>query len=102
MGLDKLIVDVLPVAAEMIETLNDEINELQLPDGKGKSKEVSLDTAIKILNDSNPENDKAAVNTLEALINKLESQRGKQIPVDIADKLIAMAQEIIVALNRGA
>jgi hypothetical protein len=102
MGLSNLIVDVLPVAAEMVETLNDEIKALQLPDGKEKSKEVSLDTAIKILNDSNPENDKAAINTLESLINKLESQRGKQITVDIADKLIGMAREIIAILSIDA
>ena len=102
MALDKLMVDVLPVTGKMIEILDDSINDLQLPDGKGKSKEVSLDTAIKILNDSNPENDKAAINTLEALINKLESQRGKQIQDDIVDELIAMAREIITILSETA
>lgn len=103
-GIDTLEIEVLAVTEVMVEVLADAVEDIDLPSGKGngKSDGSSLDTAVKILNDSNPKNDKAAVNNLEAFINKLESQRGKKIPADVADELIAMAQQIIDALNGGA
>jgi len=116
MGSDLLMVDVVAVPAVMVETLADIVDDVELvkdndkkdngkkgndKKGKGESITDSLDTAVKVLNDSNPKNDKAAVNTLEAFINKLESLRGKKISAEIADELIAKAQEIIDVLNGG-
>jgi hypothetical protein len=54
---------------------------------------------MKILEDSNPKNDVAAINVLEAFINKLEALRGKKIPSEVTEELVAKAQDIITALN---
>ena len=56
---------------------------------------------MKVLEDSNQKNDVAAIVTLEAFINKVEAQRGKKIPDEVADELIGKAQEIITALSGG-
>jgi len=96
---DSLMVEVLPVPETMVETLSDEVDAMELPGGTVNSLNASLDTAMKVLEDSNHKNDVAAINTLEAFINKIEAQRGKKIPDEVADELIAKAQEIITALS---
>ncbi|MHA1939972.1 MAG: pullulanase-associated domain-containing protein, partial [Candidatus Thorarchaeota archaeon] len=58
--------DVLPVPEVMLETLRDDINTMGLPKGKENSLNASLDTAIKVLEDANPQNDVAAINALQA------------------------------------
>lgn len=94
-------IEVLAVPAVMLDILEEKINDTGLAEGKGDSITASLDTAVKVLGDSNPKNDGAAVNSLEAFINKLEAQRGKKIPAETADELIAIAREIIAAINAG-
>ena len=86
---------------EMIENLVDEIDVMELPEGIKNSLTASLDTAMKVLNDSNQKNDVAAINALEAFINKVEAQRDKKIPEEVADELIAKAQDIIAVLSLG-
>jgi VCBS repeat-containing protein len=86
---------------EMIKNLVDEIDGMDLPGGIKNSLTVSLDTAIKVLEDSNPRNDVAAFNILRAFIKKVEAQCGKKIPEEVADALIAKAQDIIMALSLG-
>jgi VCBS repeat-containing protein len=83
---------------EKVQILDDRLDTVDLPDNTKNSLEKSLDTAIKALDDTNTENDVAAINALEAFINKLEAQRGKKIPEEIADQLIAEAQGILTAL----
>jgi len=90
-----------PPPAIMVENLSEDIGEMGLPPSTENNLTASLDTANKVLMDSNPKNDVAAINTLEAFINKIEAQRGKKIPEEIADELIAKAQEIIEALSGG-
>ena len=99
---DTLTVEVLPVAEVMVETLSDDIDAMDLQSATKNSLNASLDAAIKKLEDSNPKNDVAAINNLEAFINKIEAQRGKKIPSEVADALIAKAQDIIAALSGGA
>jgi hypothetical protein len=101
LGTVVLTVEVLAVPEVMLDILDEIIDDMDLPEGKGDSITASLDTAAKVLEDSNPKNDGAAVNSLEAFINKLEAQRGKKIPAETADELIAIAREIIAALNAG-
>ncbi|MFC2016517.1 PKD domain-containing protein [Chloroflexota bacterium] len=92
-----------PPPEVMVENLSEDIDVMEsLPASIINSLTTSLDTANKVLNDSNPKNDKAAINTLGAFINKIEAQRGKKIPIEIADDLIAEAQEIIEEISGGA
>ena len=93
------ILTVVPLPPEeKVQILDDSLDTLDLPDTTKNSLEKSLDTAMKALDDTNTENDVAAINALEAFINKLEAQRGKKIPEEIVDQLIAEAQEILAAL----
>ena len=86
---------------EMIKNLVDEIDGMDLPRGIKNSLTASLDTAIKVLEDSNPKNDVAAINVLKAFIKKVEAQCDKKIPEEVADDLIAKAQDIIEVLSLG-
>ena len=79
---------------ELLLDLNDYIDELNLYQGTANSLKAKLDAAIQLLNDNNENNDKTAVNLLEAFINTVEAQRGKKISEADADSLIAAAQEI--------
>ena len=72
-----------------------------LPDGIENSPTSWLDTAKKVLEDSNENNDVAAINALESFINKVEAKRGKKISEEDAGELIAKAQAIIEALSGG-
>jgi PKD repeat protein len=94
--------DVFPVLEVMLETLSDDMEEMGLPEGTEESLNASLDTANKVLKDSNPKNDIAAINTLKAFINKVEAQRGKKISGADADALTAQAQAIIDEISGGS
>jgi parallel beta-helix repeat protein/predicted outer membrane repeat protein len=98
---DTAIVEVLAVPEVMIETLGDDLDSIGLPEGTENSLTKSLDTAIKVLEDSNEKNDVAAINALKAFISKIEAQRGKKIAVEVADELITRALAIITALSEG-
>jgi hypothetical protein len=92
--------DLLPEL--MVETLSDEVVAMEdLPASIRNSLIKSLDTAKKVLSDSNPKNDVAAINVIEAFINKIEAQHGKKIPEEVANELIAKAQDIIEVLSGG-
>ena len=71
------------------------IDELNLHKETANSLKAKLNTAIKLFEDSNENNDEAAVNVLQAFISSVEAQRGKKIPEPYADELIISAQEII-------
>ncbi len=81
--------------AEIMDGLSDDIANLNLPKGTQSSLNSKLDSANKALNDSNPKNDKAGVNSLEALINSIQAQGGKKISKGSADELIARIQNLI-------
>jgi VCBS repeat-containing protein len=86
---------------EMIENLVDEIDVMDLPRRIKNSLTTSLDTAMRVLEDSNQQNDVAAINAIESFIHKIEAQRDKRIPEEVADDLITKAQDIIVVLSLG-
>ncbi len=86
---------------ELLDTLAQDIIDLELQPGIENSLLAKLGTALQILEDENENNDIAAINTLGAFINAVEAQRGKKIPEAEADALIAAAQEIIELLSDG-
>jgi hypothetical protein len=92
-----------PSPGVMVKNLRDDIYAIEdIPASIKNSLTTSLDTANELLEDSNPKNDVAAINALKAFINKVEAQRGKKIPEEIADELITEAQEIIEEISGGA
>lgn len=81
--------------AEAIADLIGDVEDLNLGKGISNSLIAKLDNAHKKLTDGNDRNDGAAVNALEAFINQVQAQAGKQIPQADGDSLIAAAQQII-------
>ncbi len=71
------------------------VTALNLRTGIENSLDSKLAAAINALDDLNSNNDVAAVNSIQAFINAVEAQRGKSIPEESADALIAGAQAII-------
>ena len=58
-----------------------------------------FDAALAAFDDTNEDNDVAAINSLNALINAVEAQRGNKISDADADMLIAETNAIINKLN---
>ena len=85
--------------AVLIEALTERIAALNLQHGIDNSLDAKLDAALNALDDINENNDVAAINSLQAFINTVEAQRGKQISDTDADALIADAQNIIELLS---
>ena len=86
----------------MVEALIDDVIDTpDLPEATKTGLIASLNAALKVLEDSNQKNDVAAINILEAFIIKVEAQRNKKIPEEVADELIAKAQDIIAVLSLG-
>jgi probable HAF family extracellular repeat protein len=81
-------IDLLDIAADYVIDLN-------LHPGIENSLLAKIDTAIAKLEDDNPKNDKAAVNSIQAFINAVEAQSGKKILQKDADYLIETAQQAI-------
>jgi parallel beta-helix repeat protein len=86
-----------PVA--LINQLIEQVMSLNLSQGTENSLVSKLESAKGPLEDQNPNNDGAAVNSLGAFINAVEAQRGKEVSEQDADSLIAAAQQIIDLLN---
>ncbi|MHC4123152.1 MAG: hypothetical protein ACYSSI_06210 [Planctomycetota bacterium] len=88
-----------PDPVELLFDLRDQIIKLEFPKGTTKSLLAKLDTALKLLEDENENNDVAAINVLEAFINAVEAQYDKKIPTVDADVLISTAEQIIELLS---
>ncbi len=58
-----------------------------------------VDAASETLARGNPNNAKAAMNNMKALINQVEAQTGKKIEADAAAAIIERANAIVVALG---
>jgi hypothetical protein len=86
---------------ELLDILACDIIDLDLHPGIENSLLAKLDAAIAKLEDGNPKNDKAAINSLQAFINAVKAQSGKKISEEDADDLIAFAQQIIDMLTSG-
>lgn len=81
---------------EAIEDIVKDIEEMDLPEGLENSLLSKLENAIKSLEKGN---DNAAISQIEAFINQVEAQRGKKLTDELADALIASAQNIVNALS---
>lgn len=84
---------------DLVNNLVENVIGLNINKGMANSLDAKLSTALKVLDDMNEKNDGAAINNLQAFINAVEAQRGKKIPEDKADELIAAALDIIVLLS---
>ena len=73
-----------------------QVESLGLPKGIENSLIAKLENVAKKLEDQNIG---AAINMLQAFINEVEAQHGKEIPQADADDLIAAAEEIIEVLS---
>lgn len=83
---------------ELVLVLMQNVIDLDLPKGIENGLVSKLEAAIDSLNRGQ---DKAARNQLNAFINVVEAQRGKQISETNADALIAEALEIVEMLSTG-
>jgi hypothetical protein len=93
--------EVQPDPIELLDMLAFDIIELGLRRGIENSLLAKIDAAIAKLEDDNPKNDKAAITSLQALINVVEAQSGKKIAEEDAAELIETAQRIIDMLTSG-
>ena len=85
--------------AEAIQQLIADVVALNLQQGISNSLDSKLDAVLQALDDVNENNNVAASNALQAFINGVETQRGKNISDADADALIFAAQEIIILLG---
>ncbi|MFQ5713209.1 MAG: SBBP repeat-containing protein [Candidatus Scalinduaceae bacterium] len=83
-----------------IEQLINDVNELGLQKGTSNSLEAKLNTALKSLEDENPNNDVVATNALNAFIYEVEAQRYNHIDNEDAGTLIDAAKPIIDCLSQ--
>ena len=68
----------------------------QIEEGTEQALIATLEAALAALESGNPD---PAANHIEAFMNKVNSARGKKIPVTLADELIASAQAILNLLE---
>jgi hypothetical protein len=83
----------------LIELVIADVVALNLQQGLENSLEQKFTTAQSILDDLNENNDGAAVNKLQALINQVEAQRGNGLSDEDADDLIAATWIILELLG---
>lgn len=86
-------------AAKAIQDLIAKVAALNLKKGISNSLEAKLNAALNAVDDTNQDNDVAAINVLEAFINEVDAQRGVHISDTDADMLIAAARQIITLLG---
>lgn len=84
---------------EMIEEIISLIIDLNLHEGIANSLDAKLNTALDALEDMNENNDVAACNSLDALINAVEAQRDKKIDSADADEIIDRTLEVKAELG---
>lgn len=72
---------------------------MNLQAGIANSLDAKLNAAFNALDDLNENNDVAALNSLYALINAVEAQRGRKLTDAQADSLVAAAQAVIAAIE---
>jgi len=85
-------------AAQLIQQLVAQVVALNLRQGITNSFDAKLQTVLNALEDANQNNNASAVNLLQAFINGVEAQRGRELTSEQADALIASALEIISVL----
>jgi len=86
---------------QLIEELLEDIVALNLRAGISNALDAKVEAVMNALGDANENNDVAAINAMNALINAVEAQRGKTLTDDQADMLIAAALEVIDLIEKG-
>jgi len=86
----------VPTPEDLIDDLQSTVVDLELPNGLENSLNSSLNNAMSSLQNGNTG---AAINKLEAFINKVQAQSGKKIDETDADELIADAEAIIALIQ---
>ena len=92
----------VPVPAtveELIAELVNTVISLNLKQGISNAMDRKLDNVLRVLEDTNENNDVSAINALFAFIYSVEAQRGKGLSDAEAETLITAAQTIIDRLS---
>ena len=87
--------------AQAIVALVSAVEHLNIQHGILNSLDAKLDAAVNALDDVNENNNVAAVNSLQAFINAVQTQDGSKIETEDAAALIADAQLIIDLLENA-
>jgi len=85
--------------AELIQQLILMVKDLNLKQGMNNSLDSKLQNALAALEAANAGQRQDAVNKMQAFINSVEAQRGKEILEANADALINFAQKVIDLLT---
>lgn len=96
---DSFVVGVIAVPAVLINSVMDDVLDLNIQEGIKNSLTSKLNIAIKRIQDDNERNDNTAVNALKAFINSVNAQCGKKITIEDADALITKAEMIVAILS---
>lgn len=91
-----------PTPSEQLEDLATLVVDINLQAGISNSLDSKLDATLTALDDTNENNDAAAINSLYAFCSNVEAQRGKKLTVEQADQLIEGANGIISSLDENA
>ena len=91
-----------PSPEELLEDLAQVVLTANLQAGISNALDSKLASALAALDDSNENNDAAALNSMYAFCNSVEAQRGKKLSDMQADTLIEAANAVIVALDEFA
>ena len=91
-----------PSPEELLEDLAQVVLTANLQAGISNALDSKLASALAALDDSNENNDAAALNSMYAFCNSVEAQRGKRLSDMQADTLIEAANAVIVALDEFA
>ncbi len=96
---DKYVKELLALGApELIQARVGSVMNLNLNQGISNSLDAKLAAVERAIVDANANNDAAAVNSVQAFINEVQTQSGRKIPQGDADALIAAVNEIIALL----
>ena len=91
-----------PSPEELLEDLAQVVLTANLQAGISNALDSKLASALAALDDSNENNDAAALNSMYAFCNSVEAQRDKRLSDMQADTLIEAANAVIVALDEFA
>jgi len=93
-AIDTVLVTVL-TPAQAIQSISGAVQSLNIAQGISNSLDAKLQNAADAINALNSGNRQDAVNKLQAFINSVEAQRGKELTDAQADALISAARRVL-------
>lgn len=96
-----LLLEAIPIE-ELLNNLANAILATNLQAGISNALDAKLETALRALDDSNDQNDGAALNSMYAFCNSVSAQRGGKLTEAQADSLLDAANEVINSLDEFA